>query len=237
MKPLMNSFSMFLRQIFKDSMLVAICFAAVLAALFFRFGIPRVERLLCGYFNLEAILADYYLFFDVLLAILVPYMLCFASAMMLLTEYDENLASYLAVTPVGKKGYVVSRLVFPAGLSFAVSVLMLRCFSLTAWTPWMLLSVCLLTSVTSVSLALLIFAFSHNRVEGMATGKLSGLMLLGLPAPFFLHTNLQYIFAPLPSFWIAKLSTEREVLLLLPALLSALVWIYILYKKFDGKLA
>lgn len=237
MRTLMKSFLMFVRQIFNDSMLVAACFASVLAALFFRFGIPRVEELLCAYFHREAILADYYLLFDVLLAILTPYMLCFASAMMMLTEYDDNLASYLAVTPVGKKGYVVSRLIFPAGLSLAASVLLLLFFSLTEWTPWMLLSVCALTSVTSVSIALLLFSISHNRVEGMATGKLSGLMLLGLPVPFFIHTNLQYLFAPLPSFWVAKLSIEGNAMLLLPALLSSLAWIYVLYIRFDRKLA
>ena len=146
MRPLIKSFLMFIRQIFKDSMLVAVCFASILAALFFRFGIPRVEEALCGYFDTESILKDYYLLFDTLLAILTPYMLCFASSMMMLTELDENLASYLAVTPVGKRGYVVSRLIFPAGLSFALSVVLLLCFSLTVWTLWTLLSVCLLAS-------------------------------------------------------------------------------------------
>lgn len=102
-------------------------------------------------------------------------------------------------------GYVLSRLVFPAGIAFTVSVVLIRWFSLTVWPFEMILLASLLTCLASVAVALLLFAFSHNRVEGMAVGKLSGLLMLGLPVPFFLPSDVQYLFSPLPSFWITKL--------------------------------
>lgn len=237
MKPLIRSFALFVKQIFSDSMLATICIATVLAACFIRFGIPLLEIVLCSYFEREAILADYYLLFDLLLALVTPYMICFASAMMMLTEYDENMASYLAVTPVGKRGYILSRLVFPAGTAFAVSMVLMRWCSLTAWPLGMILLICLLTCLLSVAVALLLFSFSHNRVEGMAMGKLSGLLMLGLPAPFFLPSDVQYLVSPLPSFWIAKLCMGRNAIFLLPALLSTLLWIWLLSKKFIRKIA
>ncbi len=237
MKPLLRSFFMFVRQILKDSMLAAVCSAAVLAAFFIRFGVPAIERVLCGYFEKEVILADYYLLFDLLLALVTPYMFCFASAMMMLTEYDENIASYLAVTPVGKKGYMLSRLALPASIAFAASVILLWEFSLTTWPIGMIPLVCLLTCLSSVAVSLFLFAFSHNRVEGMAMGKLSGLLMLGLPVPFFLSSDVQYLFSPLPSFWITKLCMARNAIFLLPALLSSLIWIWLLYRKFSRKIA
>ncbi|MEA4847347.1 MAG: ABC transporter permease [Clostridiaceae bacterium] len=237
MKPLLRSFSMFVRQIFKDSMLAAVCAATVLTAFFIRFGIPETENLLCGYFGKEAILKDYYLLFDLLLALITPYMLCFASAMMMLTEYDENMTGYLAVTPVGKRGYILSRLVFPAGIAFAVSIIIMKWFSLTVWSNGMILLASLMTCIASVAVAMLLFAFSHNRVEGMAVGKLSGLLMLGLPVPFFLPANVQYLFSPLPSFWIAKLCMMQNIIFLLPALVSSLIWIWFLYRKFNRKIA
>ncbi len=236
MRPLLRSFYMFVRQIFEDTMLAAVCAATLLAAVFIRFGIPAVENALCGYLGQDAILAHYYLFFDLLLAVVTPYMLCFASAMMMLTEYDENMTGYLAVTPVGKKGYILSRLVFPAILAFIVSLMLMHWFSLTKWALGMIVSVCLATSLMSIAVALFLFAFSHNRVEGMAMGKLSGLLLMGLPVPFFLTSNMQYWFSPLPSFWVAKLSMEQNAVFLLPALLSSLMWIWLLYKKFIRKM-
>jgi fluoroquinolone transport system permease protein len=218
-------------------MLAAVCIATIITAFFIRFGIPAIEGILCGYFQKEAILSDYYLLFDLLLALITPYMLCFASAMMMLTEYDENMAGYLAVTPVGKRGYILSRLAFPAVIAFIISIILIHWFSLTAWSFGIILLTCLLTCLVSVAVALLLFAFSHNRVEGMAMAKLSGLLMLGLPVPFFLLSDVQYLFSPLPSFWIAKFCMVQNTIFLLPALLSSLIWIWLLYRKFVRKIA
>ncbi|MHB8126552.1 MAG: ABC transporter permease [Desulfitobacteriaceae bacterium] len=237
MKPLLYSFRMFIRQIAKDSMLYAVCIAPLLAASFFRFGIPYLESLLCGYFERPFILSGYYLLFDLYLAVLTPFMFGFASSMVILTEYDENIVSYMAVTPVGKKGYIVSRLVFPALISFLVSVILMSFFSLTKWPLLMKLITCMLTSSLSIPVSLLIVSFSHNRVEGMALAKLSGIILLGLPVPFFLFSGVQYLFSILPSFWIAKFCREDNLLFLIPALLTLFGWLWFMYGRFEKKLA
>lgn len=237
MKPLIRSFKMFLSQIKHDDMLIAVCIAPLLAALFFRFGIPAIERFLCEYYDKKVILADYYLLFDLFLSILTPYMVCFSSAMVLLTEYDENMSQYMAVTPVGKKGYFVSRLIFPAFISFFASILLMLCFSLTEWSLPMLVLVCFLSALTSVAISLLLFSFSHNRVEGMAVAKMSGLIMLGIPVPFSLLSKAQYLFSVLPSFWIAKICLEHSYWISIPALITSAVWIWLLYGKFKKKLS
>jgi len=237
MKPMLRSFALFVRQITGDGMLFAVLLAPLLAACAFRFGIPALEALLCGELGLPSVLSGYYRLFDIFLAALTPYMFCFASSLVILTECDEQMAVCLAVTPVGKKGYIVSRLVFPAGLSFFASLLLLGSFSLTDWTLPLMLSACLLTGALSVAVCLLLVSFSHNRVEGMALGKLSGIMLLGLPVPFFLFSEAQYLFSPLPSFWIAKLCAEGNYFYFLPALAALLGWIVPLYGRFERRLS
>ncbi len=218
-------------------MLYAVCAAPLLAALFFRFGIPLFETFLCGYFSKSSILSGYYLLFDLFLGVLAPFMFCFASSMVILTERDENMTSYMAVTPVGKKGYIVSRLLFPATISFFTSVILMLCFSLTRWSVLMLLLTCLLTSILSIAVSLLLVSFAHNRVEGMAISKLSGIVMLGLPVPFFLFSNVQYLFSVLPSFWIAKLCKEDQPWFFVPAFLTSLAWISLLYRRFEKKLS
>ncbi len=218
-------------------MLVAVSIAPLLAACFFRFAIPYIERLLCGYFGKASILAGYYLLFDMFLSLITPYMFCFASAMVMLTEYDENMTNYIAVTPIGKSGYLISRLAFPVAISFLASVVIMLLFTLTVWSFYMIIITCLLTCALSIAVSLFIFIFSHNRVEGMAMAKLSGLIMLGLPMPFFITSNVQYLFSILPSFWIAKLCIDRYYLFLLPAILITALWVYILFKKFSIKLA
>jgi fluoroquinolone transport system permease protein len=236
MSPLLRSFALFIKQILKDSMLAAVCAATILTAFFVRFGVPEIEDFLCGYFRKSSVLADYYLLFDLFLALISPYMLCFASSMMMLTEYDENMTSYLSVTPVGKKGYILSRLAFPCIIAFILSVVLIQGFSLTDWSMSSIIIVSLLSCACSAAVALLLFVFSHNRVEGMAVAKLSGLLMLGLPVPFFITSPIQYLFAPLPSFWTARFALTSNILFAVPALLAALIWISFLYKKFDKKL-
>lgn len=227
---------MFIRQISKDSMLYAVCIAPLLMAGFFRFGVPRIETRLSAYFGKASILADYYLLFDIFLAVLTPFLFCFASSMVILTEYDENMTSYIAVTPVGKRGYLISRLVFPAFISFFVSVILMSFFSLTDWSLPLMLSVCMLSSVLSIATSLLLVSFSRNRVEGMAISKLTGIIMLGLPVPFFIFSGIQYLFFGLPSFWIAKLSLEGNYLYMIPALITSFLWIWILFGRFKKKL-
>jgi fluoroquinolone transport system permease protein len=225
-----------MKQIRRDSMLYAILAAPLLAACFFRFGIPFAESLLCEYLDRSVILADYYLLFDLLLVTLTPVMFCFASAMVMLTELDENIIQYIAVTPVGKRGYIASRLVIPAVISMGVSTLLLLFFRLTDWALPTMLITCLLTALMSVGMCLMILSFAHNRVEGMAIGKLSGLIMMGLPIPFFVNSEMQYAASILPSFWIAKISVDTSLLFAFPALFVNALWIGWMHRRFRRKI-
>lgn len=236
MKASLRSFQLFVRQIRSDSMLYMFCFLPFLMAGVFRFGIPFLEAQLCAVLGKASILADYYLLLDLFLAAFTPYFLVFISAMVMLAEIDERTAAYLAVTPIRKQGYLLSRLLYPALVSTLISILLMLFCTLTPWTFGGILLVCLLTVVLCVPVAMLIVTFSHNRVEGMALAKLSGLLLFGLPVPFFLTNELQYLFAWLPSFWIAKVFYNAKLWALLPALLVSFSWILAQYRRFARKL-
>ena len=236
MKATMRSFRMFIRQIRSDSMLFLFCFLPFVVAAVFRFGIPFLESQLCAVFHKASILADYYLLFDLFLAVFAPYFLVFISAMVILTEIDERTAAYLAVTPIRRQGYLLSRLLYPAILSMGISTVLMLCCTLTPWTIPNILLVCLLAVVLCIPVAMLVVVFSHNRVEGMALAKLAGLVLFGLPIPFFLTNGFQYLFAWLPSFWIGKVFMDFNVSTVLLALLLSFAWIGVLYRKFQHKL-
>ena len=217
-------------------MLIVICGVPVLIALLFGFGVPELEAFLCQTLGKETFLSDYYLLFDLFMAMMTPFMLTFVSSMVILTELDENMAAYLAVTPITKKGYIISRLVFPAALSGFISVVLLGFFSLSHWTFGGILLAALLSSLLSIPIAMVIVTFSHNRVEGMAIAKLSGLILLGLPAPFFLKGGFQFLFSWLPSFWMSKLFLGHSIWSIFFAIGVSLVWIWALYRRFERKM-
>ncbi len=100
----------------------------------------------------------------------------------------------------------------------------------------MLLLTVSLTCLLSVIISLLIISYSHNRVEGMAMAKLSGVIFLGLPVPFFMSSDIQYLFSFLPSFWIGKLCLKENYLFVIPALMTSFLMMWAFYKRFEKKL-
>jgi hypothetical protein len=233
---LLVAFKQFIVQIYKDAMLILLCIAPFLCGCFFKYILPLLEKLLSGYLPLESILKPYYLLFDLLLGALTPLLYCFAAAYVILAEIDDGISKYLAVTPVGKKGYLISRIGFPALIAFFISVLALMLFHISNISVVEMIGVSLVFSLLGIITALLVVALSANKVEGMAVSKLTGLFFLGLPAPFFIKGSMQYILFFLPSFWVAKYTVEDKLLFLLVGMIVSIVWIRILYQKFNNKI-
>nr|WP_319776412.1 hypothetical protein [uncultured Sphaerochaeta sp.] len=231
MKRILLSFTLVVRQIVSDGMLLAVCFASILAGAFFKFAIPSLEVLLCGYFDVSSILQPYYRLFDLLLIILSPYMFCFASAMVMLDEHEQQLTRYLSVTPLQSHGYLISHLAVPAAMAGVASLVFLQVFHLTEWNLFHQIGMSVLSALTGVVAGLIIFSCSHNKIEGMAMGKLSSLILLGLPIPYWFHDRYQYLFSLFPSYWMARFSIEGSLLFFLLSLALSLAIIPFLYRK------
>ena len=159
MNAIMKSFRIFVLQLTKDGMLIMILIAPLLIGTIFKFGVPFIELQVTEYFNKDVILGDYFILFDLLLATLTPYLIGFAASMTMLDEYDSNLINHLCVTPLGKKGYLISRIILPLFLAYLISIIIVAVFSLTSWSFLMLITICLLTSLLSLISTLIVFSF------------------------------------------------------------------------------
>jgi fluoroquinolone transport system permease protein len=216
-------------------MVVMLCAAPLLLALLFNFGIPALGDWLENEYNFES-LTEYNQLFDLLLTVLTPYLFGFASAMVMLGEVDEHIVSSFYTSPLGRKGYLISRLAFPTMISILITILIISVFHLSNMETILLIILSLLSALVCLIPFLLIVTLAKNKVEGMALAKMSGLILLGLFIPFFITNNIQYIFAFMPSFWLAKLAISSNYLYMIPTLICSLVWLKILYVKFCKKI-
>lgn len=115
------SFKMFIRNIFSDGMLSAIiCIPLILAAIY-RFVFPLIVQ----HYPMLKDFSLYYPILDLFLAIMCPYMICFASVLVVLDETDMKINRYITITPLGKKGYLISRLLIPVLFAAIVSFVLL----------------------------------------------------------------------------------------------------------------
>ena len=231
MKRILSSAIQVFKQIKSDPMMFAACFTPFIMGALIKFGIPFFERI--TKFSLQG----YYPIFDLLLSIMAPVLLCFAFAMITLEEIDDKVSRYFSITPLGKAGYLFTRLVVPAIISAVIAFIVLLLFSLEKLPTRMMIGLALLGSVQAIIVSLMIITLSGNKLEGMAVTKLSALTLLGIPVPFFIDSYYQFTVGFLPSFWVAK-AVQNEAVLYFPiALVVALIWYYFLIKRLFRKLA
>lgn len=234
-KRLSISFMQYLNQIARDAMLFLSCLAPVLYGLFMKFGIPAAEKFLTGYYSREEVLVPYFLIFDLFLVVLTPMMFSFASSMVILGEIDDGITKYMSVTPLGRGGYLISRLILPLTLSFVVSIIVMNVFSLTITSFEMIAILSFLSSLLGFITSMMVVSFSANKVEGMAITKMSGISMIGIILPFFVLTRIQYLAIMLPSFWMAKFALEGEITYLILCVMVSAGWILLLLRKFMKK--
>lgn len=235
-KSTMLAFKQMLLQVKKDAMLVMVCLAPILAGLFVRFGIPQAENLLCKVLEKDMFLAPYYIIFDFLLFMVTPVMFAFVGALVMLGEIDDTTAAYMSVTPVGKSGYVVARLIYPMVLSFTVTIMLVSSCHLTNITFSTIVLGSIFQVLLSLCISFMIVALSSNKVEGMAVGKVSSVTMLGMFVPFFIKGKIQYVASILPSFWFGKYMESRSYLMLGIGFLLVVVWIWILQRRYMRKI-
>ena len=231
MKRVLSSTMQIFKQIKSDPMMFAACFTPFVMGALIKFGIPFLERIT------DFSLQEYYPIFDLLFSIMAPVLLCFAFAMITLEEIDDKVSRYFSITPLGKSGYLFTRLGVPSIISAVIAFIVLLLFSLEKLSIGMTICLALLGSVQAIIVSLMIITLSSNKLEGMAVTKLAALTLLGIPAPFFIDSYYQFSVGFLPSFWVAKAMQNEAVLYFSIGLMVALVWYYFLTKRLFRKLA
>lgn len=236
MKKLVIASGALFRELVGDFMMVVCIIAPILMGIAFRFLIPVLENVLCLYFHLPQIIRPYYAVFDLLLAVMTPVMFCFAGVLVILEEIDYGVAKYFFITPLGKKGYLVSRIGIPSFISFFYTILLLTIFSITSTGFTEKIIYAAGGCIMALMISIFVVAYAKNKMEGMALVKLSGLLVLGIPVVFFIKSSVQYFFALLPSYWLAKISTTGEVMYFIPMFLISVVFIYALSRRFQKRL-
>lgn len=231
MRAVRLSFLHMLKLVRRDRMLLAALLAPLLAGVAIRCAVPLAESSLVGLTGTQAVLVPYYGIFDTFFASLTPAMFCFIAAMVMLEERDDHIDRCLFVTGLGRNGYFVSRIGFPALAAFAVTVMLLPVFHLTPLPAGTTLLLSLAGTLQGVIIGLLIVKISSNKLEGMAVTKLSSLMILGAVIPWFVPEPFSYAFSFLPSFWMGKAMMEGSLLYLLPSIAAAGLWIAALWMR------
>ncbi len=190
-----------LKNILRDSTLVMAVFGPI-AILLLLYLFPLLEVLILERFDFD--LSQYRLFALGFLSLIPSMLFGMIFGFLMLDERDEDIISFISITPLKKTGYLTYKLQMPMLFSAGFFLLLLHGTGLVELhlihTPFIAVMVALEAAIG----ALFLVSYADNKVEGLAFSKLLGIMYLAVPVVFLWHSPWHWITAWMPSFWIAK---------------------------------
>jgi fluoroquinolone transport system permease protein len=221
----------------RDPMLF-LCMVAPLILLFFALVLfPILSGVTLKYFNFP--LEVYFPIGRLFVFPLGSMLFGMAYGFILLDERDGGLISYLAITPVGKSGYLQIRMLMPVLLSVILNVLYLTVTGFTHFlNPAEIIAISVITSMEAPLVLLLLGAYASNKVEGMALSKGIGLILLPMLVDYLLTGSWRWFMAVSPLWWIERAvfstSPERWLYIAGSAVVHTL-FILLFFNKFNKR--
>jgi len=189
-----------IKNITRDFILGFCLFLPVLLVLVFRFIIPFISDLVRSYFDLY----PYFLFIFGIYLLIAPMMYGWVTGFLLLDERDENTLIAISITPLGKAGYLLYRIVILILVNYVLVMALAPLTGLMRVNLFRLAVVALLSSLEAPLFALMIASFARNKVEGLAFAKGLGLLIipcfvgLTIPAPW------HYFGGVFPTYWVTQ---------------------------------
>ena len=202
------------------------------------FLFPFLEQVFMAQWNVD--ISPYYRQAGTFFLMLIPMMIGMVYGFILLDERDAGIITAISVTPSGKTGYLKLRLGIPMCISLLFIILYLYLLQLTGvLNIFQLMVIALLISSQSLILLLVLGAFAHNKVMGMAISKGFGILLMGPLLDYGLPVPFKWTGAYSPLFWSSRgMLAESQASFWLYAgitFLFHLCLIWILFRKFTAR--
>jgi fluoroquinolone transport system permease protein len=221
----------------RDPMLLMSMFAPFLIMCVAVFGVPYLSDTTETYFNFP--LDGYFPIIHLFFLPLTPMLFGMVYGFILLDERDAGLISYLSVTPIGKSGYLLVRMLMPILFSFLFSISFF--FATDLGNSMSLLQIILFSAVLSSEAPMMLLflgAIAGNKVEGIALSKGFGILLISMVPDYFFDSNWLLILSVSPLWWIerALFHSENTWFYLAGAALMHTLFIVVLYRRFSKRL-
>ena len=183
-------------------MLRWLVFLPLAMALLMRWGVPVVTTRLKAEYGLT--LEPYYALLTSVMALVTPMLAGVVIGFLLLDQRDDGTLAALRVTPVSLNGFLAYRIGTPMAASVVMTMICVPLVGLVEVSAAALLVVALVASPIAPFYALMLAAFSDNKVQGFALMKAAGILSWPPVIAYFLPTVWQWAMGIVPLYWPAK---------------------------------
>jgi hypothetical protein len=163
-------------------------------------------------------------------------MLGIVTGFMMLDERDDNIAQLLEITPLGRSGYLLNRLLFASLLSVVYCFVSFSVFNMVELSFGSIVFLSFLAAIYTAIIGLLIYSGAEDKVKGLTFAKgLNSLVLFAFTDLFSLTwlTILSWFFPP---YWITMIiKSPNSPVFYGAALLVHIAWLGFLIFRYGRR--
>jgi len=160
-------------------------------------------------------------------------MLGIVTGFMMLDERDGNIAQLLEVTPLGRSGYLINRLLFASLLSVVYGFISFAVFNLVELPFLSMVFLSILSAIYTAIIGLLIYSGADDKVKGLTFAKGLNTLVLFAFTDLFALPWLTYSSWFFPPYWITMvLKAPHSIFAISLALLVHSVWLGVLIFRY-----
>lgn len=192
-----------LKQIIRDPIMAILMVAPLLLIIAMKLMVTFLVPFLLTRLGFD--FSPYLYFVFVFVVMMCGALLGIVTGFMMIDERDGKIAELMSVTPLGRGGYLMNRLLLAAILSVFYSILSYFALGIVTLPFLAVLFVSLLSANYSIIIGLLIFNFADDKVKGLTFAKaINSLSLFAFTGLLGLKwlTILSWFFPP---YWITML--------------------------------
>lgn len=191
-----------IRKFSRDSILLLVLFAPILILALVRLGIPLLAEVLSVNFAFQ--LGGYYPLIFIFFCTIFPMLFGMLIGFSMLDEQDEKVLQFIAVTPFSRRGYLWMKFAVPTLLLLPILVGFALLSGLFDGHLLRFLPLAVILAGETPLMGMFLVGFANNKVEGLALGKVSGIMFALPAAGYFIAPPWQYLLGVSPMFWVMK---------------------------------
>lgn len=212
-----------LKQIFRDAITGVLLFAPLLMILFFKLIILFLMPVLLQKTGFD--MEPFYGYFFAVILVLSSGMLGIVSGFQMIDDRDGNITELMAVTPLGRSGYLANRLLLTGVLAFLYTLVAYFVLNIAYINAVVLMFLALMQSIYTSIVGLLLYFGADDKVKGLTYAKaLNILMLFTLTDLTGMQwlTVLSWFF---PTYWISQVINSHSFTTILLCLIVHLFWL------------
>lgn len=229
-----------IKSVTRDPMLILSVVVPVIIGACIKLALPVISSILQE--RLAFDLTVHYAFIMSFILPVTPLMVGVLTGFILLDDRDENILTYIAVTPLPRSSYLLYRLITPVLMSVVMAYLLLLLASPVPINYLTITPVILLCALEAPMLALFLVGFAANKVEGLALSKGMGVFMLAPLAGYLIKSNLQLFLGIAPPYWISKAFLTsmnpglQYIYFIVGGLIIHIIYLHLLLKRFKIKM-